>query len=204
MASSMRHVAIIDDDEAIRHSLSSVLSTYGIKPKAYGDALSGLEAIRKRPPDCILLDVRMPELDGLSMLRLISEFPEAPPVIIITGHADVAMAVQAMKGGAVDFIEKPIVDDLLVESIEQAIAASRAAAKGDGERLELRKRYEDLTEREKTVAKMVAEGYSTAAIAANLGISSRTVDHHRASLMAKMQATSLPQLMRFLLATTNS
>jgi two-component system response regulator FixJ len=191
---------IVDDEEAVRSSLSTILQTYGMAIVTCANAEEALSAIRESPPDCVIADVRMPDTDGLSLQKLIGGLADAPPVILITGHGDIAMAVQAMKNGAHDFVEKPIDDEVLVASIRAAIAARAAAAIQSGGRLAIVGRYRQLTERERMVADMVADGYSTAAIAATLGISNRTVDHHRANIMAKMQATSLPQLIRDLLS----
>jgi two-component system response regulator FixJ len=192
-------VLIVDDDAAVGASLSSVLMTYGFDTKFMTSARAAIEMLSDTKYDCLLLDVRMPELDGLTVLKIIQSAGEHPPVIMITGHADVPMAVQAMKLGAADFIEKPVNDEELVESIRSVLERrKRDAEEVSLERL-VRDRYATLTPREQAVAELVVEGYSSAAIAAYLSISVRTVDHHRASILAKMQATSLPQLLRFLL-----
>jgi two-component system response regulator FixJ len=193
-------IAVVDDDAAVRESLSAILRTYGFETETHASAAEALEALRRSPPDCIILDVRMPEMDGLTMQRIVSALPEAPPVILITGHGDITMAVRAMKDGAHDFVEKPVDDEALVRSIRTAIATRAGAVRSEAEQRDLVERYHQLTERERTIADMVSEGYSTAAIAARLEISNRTVDHHRASIMAKMKATSLPQLLRFLIS----
>lgn len=193
-------VLIVDDEEGVRQSLASVLSTYDLETSSACTAREGIEIVRTRSVGCVLLDVRMPELDGLAALRLIHAIKPGLPVIIITGHADVPMAVQAMKDGAHDFVEKPISDEVLVASIESALARHRRDAVQDPLLNGILERYATLTPREQAVASLVMDGYSSAAIAATLEISVRTVDHHRASILAKMQATSLPQLLRFLLA----
>lgn len=195
---------IVDDEEAMRLSLSSILSTYGFKTSAFADAAEALEASKDLDLDCVLMDVRLPGMDGLTAQRLMREALPTLPVIMITGHGDVAMAVRAMKNGAYDFVEKPIDDEQLVLSIDAAVAARRRSARRGPDASALAARYEKLTERERDVATMVADGYSSAAIAATLAISVRTVDHHRASVLAKMQATSLPQLIRFLLTLQRS
>lgn len=196
----MKHlIMIVDDEAAVRDSLSSVLSTYGYDTLACSTARHALREIEAMKPDCIVLDVRMPEIDGLQMLQLMKKMDGAPPVIIITGHADVPMAVQAMKAGATDFLEKPVVDEDLAASIAAAINANGQVSVEQSLARAVSERYTALTPRERDVAEMVAEGYSSSAIAAELSISVRTVDHHRAAILAKMQATSLPQLLRFLL-----
>jgi FixJ family two-component response regulator len=194
------HIMILDDDEAVRLSLSSVLATYGFRVSSFSEVLTALETLKTSPVDCIVLDVRMPDMDGLAAQRLISNSPPAPPIIMITGHGDIATAVRAMKNGAFDFIEKPVDDEQLVASIAAALKFNRRTWQSDHNIQVLIKRYATLTTREKTIASMVANGYSSAAIAAVLDISVRTVDHHRAKILAKMQATSLSQLLRFLLA----
>ncbi|MFN4141757.1 response regulator transcription factor [Aestuariivirga sp.] len=194
---------IIDDEEAVRHSLSSVLGTYGYETTCFGSAARAIDAISGIQCDCIVLDVRMPDMDGLTALRLLQSAGVQIPVIIITGHADVPMAVQAMKLGAVDFLEKPVIDEDLAQSIEAALAQHRRAVEETGLAREVRERFATLTPREQDVAALVVEGYASSAIAAELNISVRTVDHHRAAILAKMQATSLPQLLRFLLLARN-
>lgn len=192
-------IVIVDDDLAVRLSLSAVLSTYGYAIRSFDSARAAIAAISEEPCDCVLLDVRMPDLDGISALKLIQSLSSAPPVIMITGHADVPMAVQTMKLGAADFIEKPVIDEALVDSIQAVLERSWRDA---GDMLltrVVRERYATLTPREQAVAALVGEGFASAAIAATLGISVRTVDHHRASILAKMQATSLPQLLKYLL-----
>lgn len=193
-------ILLVDDDDAVRKSLSSVLATYGYRVTGCASGHDALEAVRRKLPDCILLDVRMPDLDGLSVQRLLNESAPRVPVIIISGHGDVAMAVRAMKNGALDFIEKPIDDEKLSSSISEALCRRKHTPAENDLDTELLARHTLLTEREREVAGMVADGYSTAAIAAILEISARTVDHHRARVYAKMQATSLPQLIRFLLS----
>lgn len=194
---------IIDDEEAVRHSLSSVLGTYGYETVCFSSAAQAAGALPGLACDCIILDVRMPDMDGLAALRLFQSAGIQTPVIIITGHADVPMAVQSMKLGAVDFLEKPVIDEDLARSIESALTQHRRAVEETGVVREVRERFATLTPREQAVAALVAEGYASAAIASKLNISVRTVDHHRAAILAKMQATSLPQLLRFLLLARN-
>jgi len=193
------HIVIVDDDDAVRRSLSSVLTTYGFQTRAYGSARSAMAAITDGPCDCLLLDVRMPDLDGIAALKLIQSGASPPAIIMITGHADVPLAVQAMKLGAADLIEKPVVDEQLVESIRAVLERGKRDTGELTLARAVRERYATLTPREQAVAGLVAEGYASTAIAATFNISVRTVDHHRAAILAKMQATSLPQLLRFLL-----
>ena len=194
-----RLIVIIDDDAAVCGSLGSVLATYGFRTQSFTSPRAAIDAIPQLDSGCILLDVRMPELDGLTALKIIQASGEACPIIMITGHADVPMAVQAMKLGAVDFIEKPVMDEALVQSIGAVLERSKRETEEETLSREVRERYAALTAREQDVAALVVEGYSSAAIATTLNISVRTVDHHRASILAKMRATSLPQLLKFLL-----
>lgn len=190
-----QRILIVDDDASVRRSLESILGTYGYDTLSAGSAEEALRIVDETAPDCVLLDVRMPGMDGLTTQEILSTGAVSPPVIFITGHATVPSAVRAMKGGAFDFIEKPINDELLVKSIEAAIKAQpgRSASSGHEEKISR------LTPRERRIAAMVAQGYSTAGIALALKISARTVDHHRASILAKLEATTVPQLIRMLI-----
>lgn len=190
---------IIDDEESVRHSLSSVLLSYGFKTTSYPGAGEALQELVLSKADCVLLDVRMPGMDGLTAQKILSGIAPELPVVMISGHGDIAMAVRAVKAGAFDFVEKPINDEQLVASIQAAIKTRKKASIDSKQLMAVKSRYESLTDREKSVASLVAEGYTTTAIAATLNISARTVDHHRARISAKLQATSLPQLIRFLL-----
>ena len=189
---------IVDDDDAILKSLKSVLETYDYEVIIFDTAKAALAALSNQRPSCIILDARMPEIDGLAAQRLLMQSGINIPLIFVTGHGDISTAVAAMKGGAVDFLEKPIDDERLAESIEAAIRPGRSHDNHTDE-ADITARFHTLTAREKSVAQMVLDGYSTFAIAATLAISARTVDHHRASILAKMKATSLPQLLRLLM-----
>jgi len=188
---NLHRIMIVDDEIAIRDSLASLLSTYGYETECHESVQSMFEGLKNSRPSCILLDVRMPGVDGLQAQNLLAERELSPPVIMMSGHGDIAMAVSAIKNGAFDFVEKPINDEKLATAIELAISKDR-------QKTDVAQRYASLSPREKAIARLVAKGYSTLAIAAELGISNRTVDHHRANLSAKMQATSLPQLMGYL------
>lgn len=193
-------VLIVDDEQSVRESLSSVLETYGFKTATCSRVSEAMEIIAKSATDCVILDIRMPEMDGLTFQRILAQTAINLPVIMITGHADVQMAVHAMRNGAYDFIEKPIDDVQLVASINAAVGQRKQASSRTDDHRSLLARYAQLTDREKSVAGMVAEGYSSAAIASTFSISVRTVDHHRASILAKLQASSLPQLIRYLIS----
>lgn len=191
-------VLVIDDDAAIRASLVVLLEAMKMSASAVESANEGLSYLGEQRCDCILLDVAMPELDGISALKIFrAAYPDIP-IVMITGHGDVASAVQAMKGGAIDFLEKPVTDEQLTEALSLALARNQEDRADDHS--DLRLRFESLTPREKQIARMVEKGHSTLSIAANLDISPRTVDHHRANLLGKMRATSLAQLMRMLMS----
>jgi two-component system response regulator FixJ len=151
----------------------------------------------KRPPDCILMDINMPDMDGLAAQRLLRERLPGIPVIILTGYGSVPLAVKAMKEGVRDFIEKPIDDARLHAAIEDCLSSGRRERELAVQRRGLIERYETLTAREKGVFSLIAEGHTSASVAARLGISKKTVDHHRASIMAKLEATGLSQLIRY-------
>lgn len=192
-------IYLVDDDDAVRESLARLLETYGLRVVGFATVKAALRSLDDSPPDCVVLDVRLPEIDGLSAQSLLLEQVPALPIIMITGHGDVSIAVKAMKNGAVDFIEKPVDDERLASAIRNAVLAREQRPKESSETRLLRQRFEELTDREKSVALLVVEGYTSSAISSMLGISARTVDHHRASILAKMQATSLSQLIRMLL-----
>ncbi len=191
-------ILIIDDDAAIRASLVVLLEAMKMSASAVESANDGLSYLSREICDCILLDVAMPELDGISALKIFRAAHPDIPIVMITGHGDVASAVQAMKGGAIDFLEKPVTDEQLTEALGLALRRDQQELADD--HADLRRRFETLTPRERQIARMVERGHSTLSIAANLDISPRTVDHHRANLLGKMRATSLAQLMRMLMS----
>lgn len=192
-------VAIIDDDAPARTSLMEVLKTYGY---AVADFTSGLEFMAT--PDiaafqCVLLDIRMPEIDGIEVQKRLRERGLTTPIIFITGHGDVPLAVRAMRGGAFDFVEKPVHDEELNAAIEAAIASvKREAIEPDSESRHA-ERLARLTPREREVMDLVVEGRSSAAIGIILGVSHRTVDHHRARILEKMEVASIAGLIRAVL-----
>ncbi|MFN3816333.1 response regulator FixJ [Brevundimonas sp.] len=195
-----RLVHIVDDDEAMRESLSFLLDVGGHAHRTYPDARTLLDRKRDLEPGCIVTDVRMPGLSGLDLLRRIRSLELPHPVIIITGHADVAMAVEAMKAGAWDFLEKPFDDRVFLRLVEAALAVSTsaatpaAAAAGDAPEWLGR-----LSPRERDVLAGVAAGKSNKEIARDLEISARTVEVYRANLMTKAGVRTLSDLMRLAL-----
>jgi two-component system response regulator FixJ len=189
-----RIVHLIDDDEDVRRALAFLLGTAGLAVKVYDSAIRFLEQ-QEGAQGCILSDVRMPGMDGLELMRKLSERGSQLPVIIMTGHGDVSLAVQAMKAGAVDFIEKPFSDDTLLNALEMAFSHQAGA----GDNGTVRARIDTLSERERQVLNGLVVGHPNKTIAYDLGISPRTVEIHRANLMTKMGAASLSELVRMAL-----
>jgi two-component system response regulator FixJ len=186
-----RLVFIVDDDEAVRDSLQLLLEAAGHSVQAFEAAADALESCRSRLPACIVTDVRMPEMDGLEFQEKLAAGGIQVPVIVMTGHADVPLAVRAMKAGAVDFIEKPFGDEAILASIEGAL--KRKPQVIDPALVE---RLESLTPREREVLELLVIGHPNKVIAHRLDISPRTVEIHRAHVMEKMKAKSLPELVR--------
>jgi two-component system response regulator FixJ len=192
-------VHVIDDDEAVRESIDFLLRAAGLSVRTYDSATSFLEAAPKIAAGCIITDVRMPGLSGLELLRRLQEMQVGLPVIVITGHGDVPLAVEAMKWGAVDFLEKPFDDDVLLASVRAALNRSEESAAVEAERAEIRARIAALTQRERDVLEGLVAGHPNKIIAFKLEISPRTVEIYRANLMTKMKAGSLSELVRMAL-----
>jgi two-component system response regulator FixJ len=193
-------VHIVDDDDAVRDSVSFLLRTAKIRCETHESAAAFLAAFRGLDVACVVTDIRMPGLSGIDLLRRLRERGSAVPVIMITGHGDVPLAVEAMKLGASDFIEKPFDDERLLEAIRAALALRRSVDSGQARAIEVRQRIETLSERERQVLDGLVAGQANKAIAFDLGISARTVEVYRANVMAKMQAGSLSELVRMALA----
>jgi two-component system response regulator FixJ len=194
-------VYLIDDDEAVRQSLTFSLATAGLAVRAYDSALAFLGGIDSLEPGCIVSDIRMPEIDGLQLQQRLRNLAIDMPVIIMTGHADVRLAVAAMKAGAVDFIEKPFNDEILLESIRQALARHAAQGQRQLEAAQVRGRLRALSPREREVLRGLVAGLPNKSIAYDLKLSARTVEVHRANVMTKMGASSLSTLLRMVLMT---
>jgi two-component system, LuxR family, response regulator FixJ len=192
-------VHVIDDDEAVRESIDFLLRSAGLSVRTYDSAASFLDAAPKISTGCIITDVRMPGLSGLDLLRRLGEMQIGLPVIVITGHGDVPLAVEAMKCGAVDFLEKPFDDDVLLASVRSALTRSEESAAVENERAEIRARIAALTQRERDVLEGLVAGQPNKVIAFKLEISPRTVEIYRANLMTKMKAGSLSELVRMVL-----
>jgi two-component system response regulator FixJ len=192
-------VYVIDDDDALRDSLVFLLRTAKIDVQSYPSAATFLDALPAPRTGCIITDVRMPGLSGLDLLRRLKELKIAMPVIVITGHGDVALAVETMKAGAVDFLEKPFDDEALLSSVRAALRQHDGDIKRNSERAEIDSRLAALSNRETDVLKGLVAGQANKQIAYDLGISPRTVEIYRANLMNKMQAASLSDLVRMAL-----
>ncbi len=192
-------VHIIDDDDALRESLAFLLGTAGIEGKTYASAKAFLDTLPDLSLSCVITDVRMPDMSGIDLLRRFKELKIAAPVIVVTGHGDVALAVEAMKIGAVDFLEKPFDDEVLLASVEAALRQRGGQVKRDSERAEIESRLAALSPRERDVLGGLVAGRANKQIAFDLGISPRTVEIYRANLMNKMQAGSLSDLVRMAL-----
>jgi two-component system response regulator FixJ len=192
-------VHIVDDEEAVRNSLAFLLSGAGFAVRVHDSATDFLAIAGQITNGCLITDLRMPDMDGVELLRRLRDGGTLLPAIVITGHGDVQMAVEAMKNGAIDFIEKPFSDEVLIDSIGRA--ASRAAQRVQNESVleQIRQRLASLSERERQVLKGVVGGQANKTIAFELGISPRTVEVYRAGLMSKMQARSLPDLVRMVM-----
>lgn len=189
-------VHIVDDEESVRKSLAFLLTMAGFTVRVHDSATRFLAAAPSIDKACLVTDLRMPDMNGVELLDRLNQQNNMIPAIVITGHGDVPMAVAAMKAGAIDFIEKPFEDEVLIEAIRKA--ASRLA--GSDIRIEdvavLRSRLAQLSERERQVMTLVVSGLPNKTIGYDLSISPRTVEVHRANIMSKMQARSLPELVR--------
>ena len=192
-------VHLIDDDEDVRRALAFLLGTAGLAVKVYESAILFLDNYNGSQTGCIVSDVRMPGMDGLQLLKRLKEMDVKLPVIVLTGHADVALAVEAMKAGAVDFIEKPFSDEVLLNAIQSALA-QRLSHLPRGNVEQIRTRMTSLTPREREVLEGLLKGHPNKTIAYDLGLSPRTVEVHRANVMTKMAASSLSELVRMALS----
>ena len=192
-------VFVVDDDQAMRTSLKWLIESTGMTVQTYDSADAFLSDYYPGRAGCLLLDVRMPGMSGLELQAHLAREGYRLPVILITGHGDVAMAVKAMKAGAVDFIEKPFHDEDLLRSIHNALAYDQRNRASRSAKAEIVMRLAELTPREHEVMAMVTDGKSNKEIAAALGVSAKTVEAHRARVMEKMRADSLAELVRMAL-----
>lgn len=189
-------VHVIDDDESARQSLEFLIDCAGFQVRSYESALDFLKAGADLDHACIVTDVRMPEMTGVELLTRLKTMGVKAPVIVITGHADVPMAIQAMKAGVADFIEKPFSDDTILHSIRAALARQHDRQEASAERESILSRIETLSQREREVMEGLVEGHANKVIAYDLNISARTVEVYRANVMTKMNAGSLSELVR--------
>jgi two-component system response regulator FixJ len=192
-------VHVIDDDDAVRESLTFLLKAAGLAVRTYENATAFLRDDPKAKSGCIVTDVRMPDISGLDLLRRLRELHVGLPVIVITGHGDVPLAVEAMKAGALDFLEKPFDDDALLTSVNAALRHQGADAKREADRAGVVEKLASLSNRERQVLEGLVAGHPNKTIAFDHGISPRTVEIYRANLMSKMQAGSLSELVRMAL-----
>jgi FixJ family two-component response regulator len=189
-------VFVVDDDISVRESLESLITFAGWQPETFASAADFLARPRTTKPSCLVLDVSLPDLNGLELQKLIASDRADMPIIFITGHGDVPMTVQAMKGGAVEFLTKPFDDEVLLSAIRHAIERSATVLDDQSELSELRNDYESLTPRERDVMKLVVAGMLNKQIGLKLDISEITVKAHRGKMMQKMQADSVADLVK--------
>jgi two-component system response regulator FixJ len=189
-------IYVIDDDEAVRDSLEFLLKSAGITVRGFDSAKAFLEIMPEVNSGCVITDVRMPGITGIDLLRKMSEAKRDLPVIVITGHGDIALAVEAMKIGAVDFLEKPFEDDHLLAAVRAALDKDADAAKRQAKLGDIHDKLALLSNRERQVLEALVAGHANKIIAFDLGISPRTVEIYRANVMTKMAANSLSDLVR--------
>lgn len=192
-------VHVVDDEEAVRNSLAFLLTTSGFAVRTHASAASFLEIAGSIRNACLITDLRMPDVDGVELLRRLKAAGAMLPAIVVTGHGDVQMAVEAMKNGALDFIEKPFSDDVLLQSIARAADQATSKLDVDAAQSRTREKLQSLSDRELQVLKGVVQGQANKTIALELSLSPRTVEVYRAGLMSKMQARSLAELVRMVM-----
>jgi two-component system response regulator FixJ len=198
-------VALIDDDEPILDSLQLYLRRRGLAVSCFDSGAAFLDALDTGSEfQCVVTDVRMPQMTGLELQRVLAVKSRSLPLIIITGHGDIAMAVSAVKAGAFDFIEKPIDERRLAASIHDAIESNRGALADERQLADVAKRFADLSERQRQVVDLAVQGLSNKEIGLQLGISPRTVEHYRESAMERMQATRFAELIQMVVRLTAS
>ncbi|MDP1748709.1 MAG: response regulator FixJ [Reyranella sp.] len=202
--SSSQIVHVIDDDVAVRQSMAFLLSTAGYAVRVHESAIAFLQALPDSEDGCVVTDIRMPGMDGLELQGHLKSMKVGLPVIVITGHGDIALAVQAMKAGAIDFIEKPFDDDILLAAIRSALARNLHNVEREAQFAEIGRRLQSLSDRERDVLEGLVAGKPNKIIAHDLGISARTVEVYRANVMTKMRADSLSNLVRMAILSGSS
>jgi two-component system response regulator FixJ len=193
-------VHVVDDDAAIRHSVVFQLETAGYAARDHASAEAFLEWVGHAPVGCVITDVRMPGLNGLELVQRLKALGFKAPIIMMTGHGDIPLAVEAMKAGVVDFIEKPLDDDILLSAVASALSNAATPEQDDAQRRERKARFDALTPRERDVLGGVIAGKPNKIMAFELGISQRTIEVHRAALMARTCAANLSELIRMALS----
>ena len=196
MSNTHATVFVVDDDRSVREGLVDLIHSVGLKVEAFSSAQEFLRHKRPDTPACLVLDVRLPGTSGLDLQRQLGLSENPLPIIFITGHGDIPMSVRAMKDGAVEFLTKPFRDQDLLDAIHQAIDSDRAARELRAKTVELRRRYESLTPREREVMQLVVSGLLNKQIAGELGASEVTIKMHRGQVMHKMRAESVVELLR--------
>ena len=199
MPSDADIVHVVDDDEAMRDSMAFLLRAANFQVQTYPAATDFLEALPQIKAGCVVTDVRMPGMSGIELLQRLRELKVSVPVIVVSGHGDVPLAVEAMKTGALDFIEKPFDDDVFLRAVRMALSAHAVDSQREAQKATINSRLESLSNREREVLEGLVAGHPNKTIAYDLGISPRTVEIYRANVMEKMQARSLSDLVRMAL-----
>ena len=192
-------VFIVDDEEAVRDSIGLLLRSVGIRSQGFPDARAFLDGYQPEQRGCLILDIRMPRLSGMELQQELNRKGWSIPLIFITGHGDVPMAVEAMRAGAVDFLQKPFKDDELIRRVQKALEQDQKMREQLSSLEQLRARYSSLTAREREIADRLVAGAANKAVAIDLDLSERTVELHRAHIMQKMGARGLAQLVQMLM-----
>lgn len=192
-------VFVVDDDDAVRESLAFLLKSVGLKVESFSSAQDFLKSYNPARAGCLVLDIRMPGMSGLELQEKLKQMESMLPIIFITGHGDVPMAVKAIKAGAADFVQKPFRDQELIDRIREVLEEDASARVEKLQKAEILKRIDSLTEREREVMEQVVDGKANKVVAIDLNVSQRTVEIHRANVMDKMKARSLAQLVRLVM-----
>lgn len=197
-------VFIVDDDSHVRDSLKFLLESFGFRTKTFESAKAFLDSDAPREQGCLIADIRMPDMDGLELQEELVRRKVGLPIIIVTGHGDVPLAVRAMKAGAIEFLEKPYNENALIESVRRGLNEASATADERRTQLAAAERLATLTEREREVYELLVVGHPNKVVAYKLDISPRTVEIHRAHVMDKMQARNLAELIRMSIAASEA
>ena len=192
-------VFVVDDDDAVRESLAFLLKSVGLRVESFASAQDFLKQYNAARAGCLVLDIRMPGMSGLELQEKLKQMESMLPIIFITGHGDVPMAVKAIKAGAADFVQKPFRDQELIDRIREVLEEDASARVEKLQKAEILKRIDSLTEREREVMEQVVDGKANKVVAIDLNVSQRTVEIHRANVMDKMKARSLAQLVRLVM-----